>query len=93
MHPPLPLRGPEPGAGRGLLAAHDAGTKPCSHVRDRLQTVDARIAKLQALRKTLTVQLQAAASGPKAATLGRSAATSDRRRDSCRSVPGPTEPR
>ena len=51
-----------------LLTVHDAGTKPCSHVRDRLadqlQTVDARIAELQALRNTLAVQLEAAASGP-----------------------------
>ena len=51
-----------------LLAVHDAGTRPCSHVRDRLadqlQTVDARIAELQALRNTLALQLEAAASGP-----------------------------
>lgn len=51
-----------------LLAVHDAGTRPCSHVReqltDQLQAVDARIAELQALRNTLAVQLNAAASGP-----------------------------
>ncbi|MGT2464281.1 MerR family transcriptional regulator [Sinomonas atrocyanea] len=53
---------------RALLAVHDAGTRPCSHVRDRLadqlQAVDARIAELQALRNTLADQLQAAQTGP-----------------------------
>lgn len=53
---------------RALLAVHDAGTRPCSHVRDRLadqlQAVDARIAELQALRNTLAAQLQAAETGP-----------------------------
>jgi DNA-binding transcriptional MerR regulator len=53
---------------RALLAVHDAGTRPCSHVRDRLadqlHAVDARIAELQALRHTLANQLQAAETGP-----------------------------
>ena len=53
-----------------LLAVHDAGTRPCSHVRDRLadqlEAVDARISELQALRNTLAAQLEAAASGPQA---------------------------
>jgi DNA-binding transcriptional MerR regulator len=52
---------------RGLLTVNDAGTRPCTHVRDRLadqlQAVDARIAELQTLRHTLTEQLQAAAAG------------------------------
>ncbi|WP_136610921.1 MerR family DNA-binding protein [Sinomonas albida] len=51
-----------------LLAVHDAGTRPCSHVRDRLadqlQAIDARISELQALRNTLADQLEAAESGP-----------------------------
>ncbi|WP_138413555.1 MerR family transcriptional regulator [Sinomonas gamaensis] len=51
-----------------LLAVHDAGTRPCSHVRDRLvdqlEAVDARISELQALRNSLAAQLEAAASGP-----------------------------
>ncbi|MCH6471224.1 MerR family DNA-binding protein [Sinomonas terrae] len=53
-----------------LLAMHDAGTRPCSHVRDRLadqlEAVDARISELQALRKTLAAQHRAAGSGPEA---------------------------
>ncbi|WP_336855466.1 MerR family DNA-binding protein [Sinomonas albida] len=53
---------------RALLAVHDAGTRPCSHVRDRLadqlQAIDARISELRALRNTLADQLEAAESGP-----------------------------
>jgi DNA-binding transcriptional MerR regulator len=60
---------------RALLAVHDAGTRPCSHVRERLadqlQEIDARIAELQALRNTLTTQLQAAAAGPEGCDPGR----------------------
>lgn len=52
---------------RGLLAVHDAGSSPCSHVRDRLadqlEAIDTRIAELQTLRHTLADQLQAAAAG------------------------------
>ncbi|MGY3567912.1 MerR family transcriptional regulator [Sinomonas sp. RB5] len=52
---------------RALLMVHDAGARPCSHVRDRLAeqlaAVDARIAELRALRNTLAGQLQAAAAG------------------------------
>ena len=53
---------------RALLAVHDTGTRPCTHVHDRLtdqiQAVDARISELQALRDTLAHRLRAAASGP-----------------------------
>ncbi|WP_430297608.1 MerR family DNA-binding protein [Sinomonas sp. B1-1] len=53
-----------------LLAVHDGGTRPCSHVRDRLadqlEALDARISELQALRSTLADRLRAAASGPEA---------------------------
>lgn len=53
---------------RSLLAVHDSGARPCSHVRDRiadqLEALDARIAELQALRTTLADQHRAAASGP-----------------------------
>jgi DNA-binding transcriptional MerR regulator len=50
-----------------LLAVHDAGTRPCTHVRDRLadqlEALDARIAELQALRATLAERLEASAAG------------------------------
>lgn len=53
-----------------LLTVHDAGARPCSHVRDRLaeqlEAIDARIAELEALRNTLAGHLRAAASGPEA---------------------------
>ena len=50
-----------------LLAVHDAGARPCAHVRDRLaeqlDAIDARIAELQDLRSTLAEQFEASASG------------------------------
>ena len=51
-----------------LLAVHDAGTRPCSQVRDRLadqlEAVNAQISELRALRTTLADQLKAAEAGP-----------------------------